>query len=328
MSGPLSASPGRAPGRSQAGPDPLGGEEAGGVPTGRGAPPDHYAVIGNPVEHSRSPFIHAQFAQATGQVLRYTRLLCPMDGFEAALRAFAASGATGCNVTVPFKFEAPRLAAHCTERATLAGAANTLRFDDANGWWADNTDGIGLLRDIERNAGITLAGLRVLLIGAGGAAAGALGPLLEAGPAEVTVANRTLARAQALVRRHRALAEAHQVRLAASRLDDCGLAFDVVINASASSLGQAAVPVSPQVLKPGALALDMMYGPAAHPFLTWAEAHGARGRDGLGMLVEQAAQAFLFWRGVLPDTAPVLAALRQQETATVLQDLPARGPVP
>ncbi len=277
--------------------------------------PDRYAVIGNPVEHSRSPFIHAQFAQATGQALSYVRLLCPMDGFEPVVRRFAASGARGCNVTVPFKFQAPRLAARCTERATLAGAANTLRFD-AEGWLADNTDGVGLVRDIERNAQVTLAGRRVLLIGAGGAAAGALGPLLLAGPATLTVANRTLARAQALVARHAALAAAQGVALTATTLAGCGEGFDIVVNASASSLGQADVPVAANVLAPGALALDMMYGPAAKPFLGWAEAHGARSRDGLGMLVEQAAQAFWLWRGVLPPTAAVLQALREHWDAT------------
>ena len=272
---------------------------------------DRYAVIGNPVEHSRSPFIHAQFALATGHDLTYTRLLCPVDGFENTVRAFAASGGRGCNVTVPFKFDAPRLAARCTARAALAGAANTLRFDPA-GWLADNTDGIGLVRDIELNAGVVLAGRRLLLIGAGGAAAGALGPLLQARPLALTVANRTLRRAQELVRRHAPLAAAEGVTLRAAALEDCGPAFDVVVNASASSLAQAAVPVAASVLAPGSLALDMMYGPPARAFLAWAEAHGALARDGLGMLVEQAAQAFWLWRGVLPETAPVLAALRHR----------------
>ena len=278
---------------------------------------DRYAVIGNPVEHSRSPFIHAQFAQATAQALRYERLLSPIAGFEQAVRHFAAgAGARGCNVTVPFKFEALALASHSTARAALAGAANTLRFDAA-GWWADNTDGVGLVRDIELNAQLALAGRRVLLIGAGGAAAGALGPLLEARPAAVTVVNRTPTRAASLVQRHAVLAAASGVALAAAALEDCGRNFEVVVNASASSLGAAEVPVDARVLGPGALALDMMYGPAAQPFLRWAEAHGARARDGLGMLVEQAAQAFLFWRGVLPETAPVRAALRAQLDTTL-----------
>ena len=274
-------------------------------------PTDLYAVLGNPVAHSQSPFIHAEFARQTGEQLRYERLLCPMDGFEAAVRDFAAHGGRGCNITVPFKFEAPALAAVCTERARLAQAANVLRFD-AGGWWADNTDGVGLLRDIEIGAGRSLAGRRVLLIGAGGAAAGVLGPLLGARPAAVVVANRTATRAEALVARHAPLADALGVALAARGLDAAGGDFDVVINSSASSLAGAAVPVPATVLAPGALAVDLMYGPAAAPFMAWARAAGAEPRDGLGMLVEQAAEAFFVWRGLRPETAPVLAALRQR----------------
>jgi shikimate dehydrogenase len=159
---------------------------------------DHYAVLGNPVAHSRSPFIHAAFARQTGQAVAYGRIECAMDGFAAAVQAFAAAGGRGCNVTLPFKFEAPFLARHCSDRARLAGAANVLRFD-ADGWYADNTDGAGLVHDIEEGAGVKLAGRRVLLVGAGGAGAGVLGPLLQAAPAEVVVANRSLPRAQALV---------------------------------------------------------------------------------------------------------------------------------
>ena len=273
---------------------------------------DRYVVAGNPVEHSQSPFIHAEFARQTGQAMTYGRLLWPLDGFVESVRALAASGAKGCNITVPFKFEAFREGRHLTDRARLAEAANVLRFD-ADGWLADNTDGVGLVNDIERNAGVPLAGRRVLLIGAGGAAAGALGSLLSSRPAVVVVANRTVAKVQALVARHRAVSGA--TTLQARGLDDCGSGFDVVINASASSLQGASVPVAAAVLSPGALALDMMYGPGAQPFLHWAAAHGARGRDGLGMLVEQAAAAFELWRGVRPDTAPVLAALRARMDA-------------
>lgn len=268
-----------------------------------------YAVIGHPVAHSRSPAIHAAFAEATGQGVCYERVLAPVDGFAPTVRAFAAAGAHGCNVTVPFKFEAFALCARATPRATLAGAANTLRFD-AEGWLADNTDGAGLVRDITHNASVPLAGRRVLLIGAGGAAAGVLGPLLETAPAVLVLANRTLAKADALVARHAALAADHAVALRASTLEACGAGFDVVINGTASSLGGEGVPVGTEVLAPGALALDMMYGPAARPFLDWAHAHGAVGRDGLGMLVEQAAEAFAVWRGVRPDTAAVLQTLR------------------
>ena len=274
---------------------------------------DRYVVAGNPVEHSQSPFIHTEFARQTGQAMEYGRVLWPADGFADSLRALVDSGAKGCNVTVPFKFDAFRLATRITPRARLAEAANVLMFD-SDGWLADNSDGVGLVTDIENNAGVAIAGQRVLLIGAGGAAAGVLGPLLAARPLELVVANRTLAKAQALIDRHRAAAG--NTRLRASTLDDCEGAFGVVINATASSLQGAGVPVPGSVLLPGGLALDMMYGPAAQGFLDWATAHGAQARDGLGMLVEQAAQAFELWRGVRPLTAPVLAALRERMART------------
>ena len=284
--------------------------------------PDRYAVLGHPVAHSQSPFIHAEFARQTGEHIAYGRIESPLDAFEATVRSFIASAdpaaglgpARGCNITVPFKFQVLPLARRASARAVLAQAANVLRFD-ADGWLADNTDGTGLVRDIQQHAGVPLAGRRVLLVGAGGAAAGVLGPLIEAGCAAVTVANRTPAKAQELVQRHAAWADRHGVALAATGLADAGDAFDVVLNSSASSLAGADVPVSPAVLKPGALAVDLMYGPAAQPFLDWAAAHGAVGRDGLGMLVEQAAGAFQLWRGVLPDTPPVLAALRARLAA-------------
>ena len=270
---------------------------------------DRYVVAGNPVEHSQSPFIHAEFARQTGQVMEYGRRLWPLDGFEHSVRALADSGAKGCNITVPFKFEAARTATRLSARAALAQAANVLSFD-AEGWRGDNTDGVGLVHDIEHNAGVALRGQRVLLIGAGGAAAGVLGPVLQARPAEVVVANRTLEKAQTLVDRHRSVAAA--TRLRASTLADCGEGFDVVINATASSLNGSAIPVGDRALRPGALALDMMYGPAAQGFLEWASRLGATGRDGLGMLVEQAGAAFELWRGVRPETQPVLAALRDR----------------
>jgi len=276
-----------------------------------------YAVVGNPVAHSRSPFIHAQFARQTGQPVVYERRLCPLDGFEAALRSLAAGGGRGCNVTVPFKFEAARLAADCSPRAALAGAANVLRFDGAEpgGWYADNTDGIGLVRDIEHNAGVVLAGKRVLLVGAGGAGAGVLGPLLAAGPAALVLANRSPAKAQALVATHTGWALDHGTMLSAAALDDPAIVvggFDVLINASSSSLQGAASPVPAGVLADGALAVDLMYGPPATAFIDWARSAGAVGRDGLGMLVEQAAEAFFIWRGARPDTAAVLRALRAE----------------
>lgn len=274
---------------------------------------DRYFVFGNPIAHSQSPFIHSAFAEQTGQRLTYERCLCPLDGFAATVKALvgnpAQSGVRGANVTLPFKFEAFALAARTTERARLARAANALRFND-DGWTADNTDGVGLVRDIEHNAGVALAGRRVLVVGAGGSAAGLLGPLLARGPAQVVVANRTVSRALDLVDAHGAFASQHRVALQATALNDAGQAFDVVINATASSVAGAPVPVPPGVLRNGALAVDLMYGAAAAAFTDWAERHGAMPRDGLGMLVEQAAQAFEWFRGVRPSTAPVLAALR------------------
>lgn len=278
---------------------------------------DRYAVAGNPVAHSRSPAIHAAFAAQTGQALVYERLLCPLDGFRAAIEAFAAAGARGCNVTVPFKFEAHELVARLSDRARLAGAVNTLRFDAEGdgGWFGDNTDGAGLVRDIEINAGRPLRDRRVLLLGAGGASAGVLGSLIAARPAAIRVANRSSGKAQALVDAHRAFALAHDLApdaLSAGALDDCGTGWDLLVNGTSASLAGAGVPVAAGVLAPGALAVDMMYGVAAAPFLAWAASQGATGRDGLGMLVEQAAEAFFVWRGVRPDTAPVLATLRAE----------------
>ncbi len=274
-----------------------------------------YAVLGHPVEHSKSPLIHAAFAAQTGEALHYERVPAPLDGFDRTVRRFAAQpAARGCNVTVPFKHQALALAGQRTPRAELAGAANILRFDggaDPAGWLADNSDGIGLVRDLQQGAGARLAGARLLLVGAGGAAAGVLGPLIEAQPAELVLVNRSPDKAQALVQRHADWAARHGVRLCAAALSAPGAGFDVVINASSSSLSGAPPPVPTAVLKPGTLAVDLMYGDAAQPFLAWARRAGAQGRDGLGMLVEQAAEAFFVWRGRRPQTAPVLSALRQ-----------------
>jgi shikimate dehydrogenase len=272
--------------------------------------PDAYCVVGNPVAHSRSPWIHARFARQTGEPVQYERLLAPLDGFVVALRAFRAGGGRGCNVTVPFKFEAAALATATTDRARLAGACNTLRFDPDGAVFGDNTDGAGLVNDIQRNAGVDLAGRDVLLVGGGGAAAGVLGPLLEARPRRVVVANRTVSRALTLLENHAALAAASGVDLAVCGLDTVPAGFHVVLNATAASLSGGGVPVPGSALAPGALAYDMMYGPPAQGFLQWAHEHGASGRDGLGMLVEQAAESFLVWRGVRPDTDGVLAELR------------------
>ena len=249
----------------------------------------------------------------TGQALDYGRLLCPLDGFAATLRRFADGGAPRLQRHGAVQVRGLRAGARGTARArALAEAANTLRFD-ADGWFGDNTDGVGLVRDIERNAGVALAGARVLLIGAGGAAAGVLGPLLDgAAGARWWSPTARAHKAQALVARHRGVRRAHGVaaRLRA-RWPTAARPSTCVINASASSLQGAAVPVA--AARAGARRAGARHDvrrrrPQA--FLGWAAAHGARGRDGLGMLVEQAAEAFFVWRGVRPETAPVLAALR------------------
>jgi shikimate dehydrogenase len=270
-----------------------------------------YCVMGNPVEHSRSPWIHARFAELTGQPMQYERRLVALDGFHDGVNALMAEGFKGCNVTVPFKFEAAALAQYRSERVVLAGAANVLSFHP-DGVHADNTDGVGLVNDIQINAGLKLAGCNVLLLGAGGAAAGVLGPILQARPGRVAVANRTHAKAMELVQRHRVLAESLGVTLQAVPQSDLEDPYDLVINGTASSLSGAQVPAPTSVLKPGCMALDMMYGPAAQAFLDWAHEHGATGRDGLGMLVEQAAEAFNLWRGIRPPSAQVLTELRQR----------------
>ncbi len=265
--------------------------------------------MGNPVAHSQSPWIHARFAELTGQSLHYDKRHIALDGFTPAVRAFIQEGGRGCNITVPFKFEAAALATHISARATLAQASNLLQFN-AGAIFSDNTDGAGLVNDIQRNAGFDLSGRHLLLIGAGGAGAGVLGPLILASPASITVANRTLSKATVLVARHAALALLQKTELSAQNLQTLAGRFDVVINATASSLSGTGVPISASTLKPGALAYDMMYGPAAQGFMTWAREHGATPRDGLGMLVEQAAEAFLVWRGVLPPSQQVLTELR------------------
>ena len=268
-----------------------------------------YCVMGNPVEHSRSPWIHARFAELAGLPIDYQRQCVPLDGFAQAVQAFAAAGGQGCNVTVPFKLEAAQLATTRSERVQLAGAANTLVLRNGQ-IHADNTDGLGLVADIEQGAGLALAGRDVLLVGAGGAAAGVLGPLLARQPRRIVVVNRTAARALALVQAHAALATLQKVELQVGSQQEPEGDFDLIINATASSLAGGGVPVPASVLRSGSLAYDMMYGPAAQGFLDWAAAQGARPRDGLGMLVEQAAESFALWRGVRPPSAQVLTELR------------------
>ena len=274
---------------------------------------DQYYVLGNPIAHSKSPLIHARFAELTGQSLRYERLLVPLESFAATVAQLQRDGVKGCNVTVPFKLDAFEAATTRSDRAQLAQAANTLLLQ-GGAVHADNTDGVGLVKDIQNNAGVSLAGRDVLLIGAGGAGAGALAPLLAAAPRRLVLVNRTKAKADALVERHKAHASLQPLlqatELLAQDLDGLQGAFDVVINASASSLAGAGVPVAAAVLKPGALACDMMYGPAAAGFMAWARDNGAVPRDGLGMLVEQAAEAFELWRKVRPPSAQVLDEIR------------------
>lgn len=263
---------------------------------------DRYAVIGNPVAHSKSPWIHAEFARATGQSIEYIRIEAPLDAFARTVAAFRASGGRGANVTVPFKGEAFALATAQSDRARMARAANTLRFDGEAEIFGDNTDGAGLVADLERNLGFTIAGRRVLLAGAGGAAQGVAGPLLGAGAASLAIANRSAERARALAARFAPARGGGYEAFAGER-------FDLVVNATSAGLA-GEMPALPEgVLAPGVLAYEMVYGRET-PFLAAARAAGACAVDGLGMLVEQAAESFLVWRGVRPPTAAVLAALR------------------
>ncbi|ARP75166.1 shikimate dehydrogenase [Bordetella genomosp. 6] len=278
------------------------------------ASPPRYAVIGNPIAHSRSPQIHAMFSAQTGRPLRYERLLAPVDGFLPTVQAFRESGGLGLNVTVPFKLEAYALAeAHLSERARLAGAVNTLSWRDG-AWHGCNTDGIGLVSDLLR-LGVALAGARVLLVGAGGAARGVLQPLAEAGCARIHIVNRTAARAAELAAAWRAAAPRAATRVSAGALAEAAEpgGWNVVINATASGLQDAAPDLPGGLYAPDALAYDMMYGARPTAFMRQAEADGAaRCADGLGMLVGQAAGSFHIWHGVRPDPGPVLLALRTE----------------
>jgi len=271
--------------------------------------PDKYCVIGNPIAHSKSPEIHPVYARQTGQDLVYERCLAPLDGFAATVKQLVADGYRGANVTLPFKLEAARVCTRLEERAKAAGAVNTLVFDKGE-IIGDNTDGPGLVADITRNAGVGIEGKRVLLLGAGGAARGALLPLIQQGPREIVIANRTVATAEALARDFGQLSSQYGVPVTASGFDAIAGRFDIVINGSASSLAGEVPPVPPSVFGAGTLALDMMYGSQPTVFMEFASSHGASTRDGLGMLVEQAAEAFAIWRGVRPDTAEVFAKLR------------------
>ena len=272
---------------------------------------DRYAVIGNPIAHSKSPQIHAAFARQTGQDIEYERLLAPLDGFRVTVEGFRAAGGSGANVTVPFKLEAYDLADEVSQRAKDAQAANFLSFDSGR-IRADNTDGAGLTRDISENLGFGIAGRRLLLMGAGGAARGALQPLLAQQPAILTIANRTPEKALQLAEAFRYHPAAASSVLSALRYEElAGHRFDLVINATSSSLQGELPPLPAGVFAGGSLAYDMMYDRRLTPFLVFAQFQGAaRLADGLGMLVEQAAESFFLWRGVRPETAPVIARLR------------------
>jgi shikimate dehydrogenase len=261
---------------------------------------ERYAVIGHPVAHSKSPLIHAEFARATGQDIEYRRIETARDGFRRAVEEFRAGGGKGLNVTLPFKNEAFQYCSQASERARVAEAVNTLTFQEPV--LGDNTDGVGLVRDLSRNLHFDLRSSRTLLMGAGGAAQAVVGALREAGVAQLVVVNRTEARAQALA-----------ARFPGTR--GCGYgglgdeSFGLIINATSASLLDAAPPLPASAFGRGALAYDMVYGRET-AFLAAARAQGARVADGLGMLVEQAAESFFVWRGVRPETAPVLRKLR------------------
>lgn len=268
--------------------------------------PGQYAVIGNPIAHSKSPAIHAAFARQTGQDLTYQAILGPRDRFKEAVAAFRQAGGHGLNVTVPFKLEALKLADQPTVRARQAGAANTLRFD-GDGIFADNTDGIGLVRDIRDRLDFPLRGKRILVLGAGGAARGAILPLLDEAPTELAIANRSVDKAEALKAQFAPFGKL----AVGSFADFANGRFDLVINATSASLGGESLSLPSGLFDPEALAYDMVYGKETTPFMTDALRLGAAHvADGLGMLVAQAAESFYLWRGVRPDTAPVLQMLQ------------------
>ncbi|HSI24081.1 MAG TPA: shikimate dehydrogenase [Methylotenera sp.] len=270
---------------------------------------DRYAVIGNPISHSKSPMIHEAFAKNTGQQLEYGRVLAPLDAFADIVEAMRLNGFKGANVTVPFKLEAFDLANLLTERAQDAGAVNTLIFSD-EGITGDNTDGAGIVRDIEQNLKIPIAGKRVLLIGAGGAAEGVLHPILACSPALLVITNRTLDKALTMVKKVEEQGEYRFISVNAYAFDDLhGQEFDIVINATSTGLTDTLLPLPVGIFSSQALAYDMMYGRET-PFMSFARQQGAQVADGLGMLVEQAAEAFYVWRGVRPETQSVMQQIR------------------
>jgi len=268
--------------------------------------PDRYAVIGHPVSHSRSPFIHARFAAQTGQPLSYTTIDAKPAAFDHAVAEFFAQGGKGLNITVPHKEAAARLADELTPRAQRAGAVNTLAVRKSGGLLGDNTDGAGLARDLANNHRVSVAGRRVLLLGAGGAARGILAPLLGLQPSQLLIVNRTVQRAHELVQEFRDLGQLQAVGY--DQLN--GSPFDLVINATAASLAGELPALPARIVNKDSICYDLAYAREDTPFVQWAHQRGvARAMDGLGMLVEQAAESFHLWRGVRPDTASVLSAL-------------------
>jgi len=272
---------------------------------------DRYGVFGNPIGHSKSPLIHRLFAEQTGQQLSYEALLAPLEDFDGYARAFFAEG-RGANVTVPFKEQAFALADSLTERARRAGAVNTLKKLEDGSLLGDNTDGAGLVRDLTVNAGIALRGKRILLLGAGGAVRGILEPFLAEQPQSLVIANRTVDKAEQLARQFADLGP-----VVASGFDWIDAPVDLIVNGTSASLAGELPPISASLIQPGhTCCYDMMYGAGPTAFNRWAAEQGAaRTLDGLGMLVEQAVEAFHLWRGVRPDSAPVLAELRRQLAA-------------
>jgi len=272
-----------------------------------GGAADLYGLIGHPVEHSRSPLIHCLFAEQTAQSIEYVLIDAPAGRFRSEVDRFRARGGLGLNVTLPYKLDAQRLCSRLTQRAAQAGAVNTLAWQDG-GLLGDNTDGDGLVRDLGDNLGLRLRGSRILLIGAGGAARGAIGSLLRAEPAELSIANRTPDRALSLAAEFSA---SGPVRAHAFEALEGG--FDIIINATSASLSDDVPAIPASTVGPTTFCYDMMYASRPTAFMRWAKAAGAAGSaDGLGMLVEQAAESFLLWRGVRPDTGPVLDEVRRR----------------
>lgn len=271
---------------------------------------DHYAVVGNPVAHSMSPAIHAEFARQTGQDIDYIRLLAPLDGFAACIADFCARGGKGVNVTLPFKHEAWSLVTSHVGYALNASAVNTIDFRDGKiiGY---NTDGIGLVRDIKENLHCAIQDKRVLLLGAGGATYGVMEPLLRERPEQLIVANRTVQKAVALVGHFEKLQNLCINKVSAKPYHELrGSKFDIVINATSAGLNDEMPPLPSGIFASGAFAYDMVYGKHT-PFMKFAAEYGAKISDGGGMLAEQAAEAFFVWRGVRPDTSPLIAMLKR-----------------